>query len=437
MTRKTQWTLGVILVAVLLVVGHVYYWYLPRERPGVPAADSLASRLLAKDDYTVSLWMPYPHQNLGQLYKKAGVENETLGALARLVALPTPQVPNFGTMRVPPASELVLAADEDNGRFALCAKVYPLFASFARLSGRLAKNPWLSGGEIYVDGQRLEVAWRGNWWTVASPDLPPLESMVGAEPVADPEALALIQVRRAQQPLPSGRFYLQRRQGGLEVVSSGASEAWLTPFADLDLTQKGVFLLAMSTRRAAPEEAAQAMAFFSLDDVELPELPRVMMVHSAEGEHWELPGASILELAGDGVETTAVGPWTVTALDKVSLRSGRELVPHLGPVLDDSSALRWGLWLDLGKGLAEVSRIVKVLQQVPIVPRRQVERWSDFETALEPLARHYGHLRFEVAAAPSATEAAADAATGDPAAANAPSVLRLRLEPVTGAPVTH
>ncbi len=436
MSKKTLWTLGAMLAVVVLLAGHIYYWYLPRERPGVPSSDSLASRLLARDDYTVAFWMPYPHQNLGQLYKSAGVENETLGALARLVAMPTPQVPSFGTMRVPPASELVLAADEDNGRFALCAKVYPLFASFARLSGRLAKNPWLSGGEIYLDGQRLEVAWRGNWWTVASPDLPPLEAVPGAKPVVDAESLALIQVRRAQPPLPNGRFYLQRRQGGLELVSRGVSETWLTPFADLDLAAKDVFLLAMATRRPAADEAAQAMAFFSLDDVDLPELPRVMMVHGAEGEHWELPGASILELAGDGVETTTLGPWTVTALDEASLRSGGELVPHLGPVLGEASPLRWGLWLDLGQGLAEVSRIVKVLEQVPIVPRRQVERWRDFLTALEPLARHYSHLRFEVVALPSsATEAVVGSAIGDATSADQPSSMRLRLEPVTAATI--
>lgn len=434
MSKKTLWTLAAMLTGLLLVAGHIYYWYLPRERPGVPAADSLASRLLARDDYTVALWMPYPHQNLGQLYRSAGLENETLAALARLAALPTPQVPSFGTMRVPPASELVLAADEDNARFALCAKVYPLFASFARLSGRLAKNPWLSGGEIYVEGQRLEVAWRGNWWTVASPGLPPLESVAAAKPTLDPASLALIQVRRTEPPLPSGRFYLQRRDGGLELVSKSVPEAWWTPVSDLGLAEKGVFLLAMATRRAAEDEAAQAMAFFSLDDVALPELPRVMVLHGAEGEHWQLPGESILELAGNGAATATVGPWTVTALDQASLRSGSELVPHLAPILGDASPLRWGLWLDLGKGLAEVSRIVKVLEQVPIVPRRQVERWSDFETALEPLARHYGHLRFEVAVSSAATavldgdpSSLSESARGEEGAAT----LRLRLEPVT------
>lgn len=422
MTKKTLWILAATLVLLLLTAGHIYYWYLPRERPGRPAPDSMASRLLARDDYAVALWMPYPHQNLGQLYRTAGVENDALAALARLAKLPTPEVPHFGSMRVPPASELVIVADEEEERFALCAKVFPLFAAFARLSGRLADNPWLAGGEIYVEGRRLEVSWQGNWWSVGSPEFPALENPPEVPVEADPEALAVIHVRRAKHPLPSGRFYLQRRQGGLEIVSRQVPGND-PPYADLGLPDHEVFLLALAGRRMEEDEAAQAMAFFSMEDVDLPELPRVVVLHGPDGEHWDLPGESILELAGRGAESAVVEPWTVTALDDASLESGRQLAPSLGALLaadeGNPDSLQWGLWLDLGDGLAEVSRIVDVLEQVPIVPRSQVERWSDFETALEPLARHYSHLTVEVA---PPIDSAVDAAetTGR---------LRIRLEP--------
>lgn len=417
MTKKTLWILATLLIVLVLTAGHIYFWYLPRERPGRPDGDSMAGRLLAHDDYDVAVWVPYPHQNLGDLYRTAGVEDAALAALGRLAQLPTPEVPEFGAMRVPPASELVIVADEDNQRFAVCAKVFPAFAAFSRLSGRLADNPWLSGGEIYVEGQRLEVAWRGNWWIVASPELPPVDSMPAAPDSQDPVALALIQVRKASPPLPAGRFYVQRRQGGLEVVSRQPPSE-IPPFATLGLAEQDVFLMALAARQPATDEAAQAMAFFSMDDVELPELPRVMVLHGDQGRHWDLPGESILELAGRGADSVTVDGWTITGLDNASLESGRLLLPGLRPLVDSSSPsrLQWGLWLDLGEGLAEVSRIVHLLEQVPIVPRSRVERWSDFETALEPLARHYSHLTVEVASAPSSG--------GDGAA-----TLRLRLEP--------
>ncbi|MCP3957141.1 MAG: hypothetical protein GY719_04755, partial [bacterium] len=71
----------------------------------------------------------------------------------------------------------------------------------------------------------------------------------------------------------------------------------------------------------------------------------------------------------------------------------------------------WALWLDLETGLSEVSRIAEILGQLPIVPRRRLERWRDTAAILRPLARRYSLVTAVV------TEGRA---------------FRLRLEPMAG-----
>jgi hypothetical protein len=408
------------LLALLLVAaaaGHVVYHYLPRERPGVPSPASPAGRLLTSDRYPIALWIPHPHQNLSVLRSLVGIDGDGVEAVARLAGLPSPRVPGFGPLAVPPSSALAVASDETGERYAVAAEVYPAFAAFARLAGRLAENPWLSGGEVYRDGRRSEVAWRGDLWTVASPELPALEP--SPEPAAEEgePALAMIEVRQAVHPLPAGRYRLVRRGEALELLA-GRPDAGHPPdgsaFAGLNLAELGVFLLAVAGPVEPLGEPTRALVGFTAAGDDSTDLPRLAALGEPGGELWELPGESILELAGRRPHRAEAAGWSVAALDAASLEGAVRLAPRLESVRRDADGGRlvWGLWLDLDAGLREVARIVRILEAVPLVPRRQLERWRDVETVLGPLAERHTRLTITVTEEPRA--------------------FRLRLEPSEG-----
>ncbi len=398
--RRKRW-LGLLVCLVLpaLAAGHFAYWYLPRVRTGSPRSGSLVTQLLHSPQYPVAVWVPYPHQNLAYLERATANGEELRRALARLAGLPRPILPAFGPLSMPPASEIAVASDEAGERFAIFAQVYPTVAAFAKLAGRLAGNPWLRGGRVSVDGRRAEVGWRGNVWTVTSPESPAL----AAAPAASVEpSLMVLEVRRAVAPLPAGRFRLFRDGAGLEVRSQEAVASDVR-FRDESLARLGLFLLIFSGRQELGEDPRQALAFFSHDDVNL-DLPRAAALFEPGSRRWSLPGENLLELVGREPRAAEVGDWSLAALDSVSLERARRLAPHLDSLTADGPAdrLAWGLWLELDGLLAEVSRIVDGLDGVPLVSRRRVERWRDAETVLTPLARRYSLLSLVVTEEPPA-----------------------------------
>jgi hypothetical protein len=403
MTRRRLLGLAVAVLVLAAVAGHVVYWYLPRSRVGSPAAGSLIDRIWQGEDYSVAVWLPYPHQNLGYLRRAAVVEEESLRAAASLAGLPAPELPPFGPLVVPPSSEMVIAADESGERYAVFAEVYPAVAAFAKLAGRLAGNPWLEGGEIYVEGRRAEVRWQGNRWAVASPGFPDLDADADAGvPAAVAPALAVIQLRQAVHPLPSGRYRLIEEGGGVELASAEAP-AVEPDFEILGLAERGVFLFAYSGREPALGEPAEALIGLGGGSDELAELPRVAMIWEPGGERSALPGEGLLDLVGrDPYEAAAAG-WSVAALDADSLERARLLAPRLQPFTASAGdRLAWGVWLDFEGGFAELSKLVDRLAEVPIVSRRSIERWHDVRAALAPLVRRHSRLTLVVTEEPRA-----------------------------------
>lgn len=394
--RKILSLLIGLLVAALLVaavVSHWLYWYHPRVRPGVPELGGIAERLLDDPQFTMAVWLASPHQNLAQLERDAPDLVGLLEAIARLGGLPRPRLPAFGPMRVPPSSEMAFATDGE--RFVLVAHIHPTVALFARLAGKVARNPWLEGGEISQEGHPVEVRWEGNTWTVASPTMPKLAPPPPASTSAVEPALMLLEVREIgdDDKIPLGRFALTLDAEALELRSAG------TPAApELDGHRfAGLAPFLMAATGGGPGEARQALIFFSQSG-EANDLPRVASISRTGGpKPWSLPGEGLLGLTGrDPLEATSTG-WDLAALDRVSLERAEAVAVELDEVLTEAD-LGWGLWLDLDGGLAEVARIAGILEQVPIISRRRKEQWRDAEVVLTPLARRFSRLSVVVPA---------------------------------------
>ncbi len=147
--RRLPWLRRLLLTALALAAvaaltaGHIFYWYVPRLRPGLPHPGRLPARLLASEEFPVAVWIPFPHQNLGVLERAVADVSGDVDlppALARLAGLPEPSLPSFGPLRVPPATEIAFASDDDGRHLVLVADVYPAVAVLARTcsSGRCA-----------------------------------------------------------------------------------------------------------------------------------------------------------------------------------------------------------------------------------------------------------------------------------------------------------
>ncbi len=432
MTKR--WILGILLV-LLALAGHLWYHYLPRARPAVPRGESPVAAVLDAADFPAALWVPYPHQNLVHLRAAMGAEPASTRAIARLAGLPSPALPTFGPLALPPSSEIAVASDDTGEHFVVVAQVYPTVAAFAKLAGRLAGNPWLHGGEIIVEGRPAEVSWQGNRWMVASSELAQtwdrasgatnavleaaddvssarLRRDAGREPTEP--GLAWIRIRQAVDPLPAGLYRLWQGDGDLGITSgvappseeAGESSSDKPLSASSGLAERletlGLFLLVFSGGHPALGEPAQALAFFDQQEEQVMEMPRVAALHEPGTERWDLPGEGLLEIAQRPLTASADG-WSIAAFDSISLNEARRIVPELDAVAGDR--LKWGLWLDLRGGLAELERIARLLAKIPFVPRRQVERWNDARLALSPLAARYSDLTATVADQPGAPEA--------------------------------
>ena len=404
-----RWILGLLCV-LLALAGHLWFHYLPRPRPDVPGRSPVAA-LLEVAEFPAAVWVPYPHQNLARLRRAAGAEPESLLAVARLAGLPSPALPAFGPLALPPSSEIAVASDEAGERFVVVAQVYPAVAAFAKLAGRLAGNPWLRGGDIVVESRPARVSWQGNRWTVASsglsPDLTPRPA--APEPAApEPAApgLAWIRIRHALDPLPAGLYRLWEPGADLAVSSGAASPATASAATGVEsdlagrLDDFGMFLLVYSGALPAFGEPAQALAFFDQEQQKAMEMPRVAALFEPGGERWQLPGESLIEFTGRRPVAASASRWSIAAFDSSILDGARRVAPEIDAVAE--RRLRWGLWLDFSGGLAEVERIARLLDNVPIAPRRQVERWQDARRALAPLAERYSALTATVSDEPRA-----------------------------------
>ncbi|HXO21830.1 MAG TPA: hypothetical protein VOA87_18095, partial [Thermoanaerobaculia bacterium] len=111
-------------------------------------------------------------------------------------------------------------------------------------------------------------------------------------------------------------------------------------------------------------------------------------------ERWPLPAQGLLGLLG-GLPRGGAAGWSIVAFDSASLGRAVALAPALArllppaatPPAGPSRALRLGIWLRPAPALRLVADLRKICEQVPLVERRQVQRFRDWEALLTPLAR--------------------------------------------------
>jgi hypothetical protein len=403
--------LALAALVVLLLGGHVFYWYLPRPREAAPEPGGLAARLLAADAYDACFWTPYPHQNVGALRGRVEDGAAWLAAVARVADLPPPVLPSFGPFAVPPSSEIAACSDLSGRRFFLVARVYPAIAAVARLSGKLTDNPWLAGGEVRevregsteVDERVIRVAWRHGLWTVSSGDAPDLASSQTTTPArVYPPSLGIFRLVKEVSDFPTGDYLLRRAAGDLEVALErpGAAAAPDLPDSALPV------LLAVAGASWPPAEAKPLPpAAFALFDIgkegsgtggalgSLGTLPGIAVLHPPGAERWQIPTQGLAGLLTGRLPKGNAAGWRIVAMDDASLARAVELAPRLaaltppdGSTTTESGRLVLGLWVRPAPALRLVARVRKFFQKVPLVEPTQVQRWKDWETLLRPLA---------------------------------------------------
>ncbi|HEX9940925.1 MAG TPA: hypothetical protein VGG03_02815 [Thermoanaerobaculia bacterium] len=393
--------IALVLLVLLLAAGYVFYSYWPRERPGAPEPDGLPARLLALGAYGACLWVPFPHQNLGALAGSIEDGPAYLAAAARVAELPPPALPAFGPFAVPPSREIVACSDMDGERFFLVARVYPGLAAVAKLSGRLADNPWLAGGEVRetrgrrdeVQERVLRVAWQDGFWTVRSGPEPALGQGAEGSTAPFPPSLGIFHLEQDVSDFPAGDYVLERKGSDLEVRLAGGGPAPEPPVAAGEdapvlLAAAGPAWPAESPRPLPPA----AMALFDvkggLDLGPLGELPGAAVFNPPGSKRWGLPTRGLAGLLARNLPRGNSAGWNIVALDAASLARAEALAPEISALVPPAGDgnLVLGLWMRPRPALRVVTRFRKGFERVPLVDRRQVQAWRDWETLLGPLA---------------------------------------------------
>ncbi len=367
-----------LILALLAVAGHVFWWYLPRERKVAVDPDSPAGRLFLDAREPLRLWVAFPHQNLGRLSR--GEDGDAwLGALSRQFGADLESLPRFGPLRLPPARSLAVAVDPESSHGRLSMEVYPLIGTLARLAGRLASNPLLSGGGVELGGRSYDVSWQRGSWTVVTEGLPALAEGSAVSPAP---AIAWLSLATPVEPLPAGDWRLDRRDGDLVLTLEGAAPAEKLPglLAELGSTGEQVVFLA----RGASVSGTRSWMLL-LRGPEDVGLPAMAVAADSERDRWRLPGEKVVRFLDLDVRLGRVGPWRTVAYGERAADGIGRLATHLSSSDGVSDDFIEAMWVEPSGLLPLVVRIRTVLAAIPLIDRREVQKWRDYEALLRPL----------------------------------------------------
>ncbi len=374
--------------ALAALAGHLLFWYGARERTGSPSLDEAAT-LLADPAWDLVVWTPYPHQNLGALERRVGDVQAWAALLAQSADKPAPRIPRFGPWSTPPATEWVIALRE-GGAVRAAARVYPAVALLARLSGWLAGNPWLAGGDVpLAGGRRGRVEWRGRIWRLASADAP--ESAAAGMVGELPPALAWVRLARPVRLLPAGLWAVRRAVAGGVVAELGAipSEPVRGPGAPGASGGGGVAPAAawIAEVERGPLDGPSALIVWE-EEGSVEGLPSAALLGAGGARPYRIPGLPLARLAGLGSLRGKAEGLEVTALDPAALALGLSAAPWLrrtlpGPTPGES----WrscAAGVDPARARGVFWRAARHLEALPIVGPREARRLDAVADLLAP-----------------------------------------------------
>lgn len=376
-------------LAVAGALGHLAYWYLPRERPAAPSVPARA--LLAEAGSEAAAWIPFPHQNLARLERRTGALGPWLGGVLGRETGEAPPLPRFGPFPVPPADELVVVARRDGGVRAELA-AYPAVAALARAAGALARNPWLAGGEVELGrGRRGRVRWIGRTWSLeAGAPVPASGPGAGGPALVPPPAgdtLALVRLGHEIGPLPAGLYRVERDPGSgeLEIVAGAPPGERGLP---VSAGAEGVPAPAGWWAETGAPGAARAFVVWDFDG-DVPGLPALSALDRGGVRPFRLPTESLARLVGRDLVEGGAGGFRIRALERAAAERSASLARALearffgaGARIPPPAALAAARPGPLGRRARGLERM---LGAVPVLGPESASPFARLALALAPL----------------------------------------------------
>jgi len=393
-SATVAWRLAAGLAALVGVAGLWLHAYAPRERPGSPSARARALLAWAAERWDVVVWVPHPHQNLGAFGELVGDLESYLAAGAQASGRPVPRWPAFGPFALPPGRELVVAVSGDGRGFFTAARVDPPIAWLARLAGRLAGNPWLAGGVVQRGESRVRVSWDEGFWSVtpAGAEPPPAADVTSprARP-PEPQDLGHLALARSWGPLPPGDYRLARQAGELELRSGPSPPGGSSALA---FDSPGLVLWASESEPGPVGGPGIFLLWEGAEGV----LPRAAVLQRGGGQVFQLPAERLLELFGQGARVGRRLGWSIRATDRQGRGAALGAVPWFERHLPRAGERPWlaaALRLEPRRAGDLLRRVATALENLPLVPARDRERWQAGALLLRPFGE-CGAITLEV-----------------------------------------
>jgi hypothetical protein len=250
------------------------------------------------------------------------------------------------------------------------------------------------------------VTWQESLWMGSSGE-PPSPPTHPAR--AFPETLGIVRLGREVSRFPPGSYLLRHQGDHFELALSSEDANAMPPLLEPDFGKSAPALVAVAGQSwPAEEEKPLPPAAFALFEEtagkrrgvrknDLKQLPGAAVFQpESGGERWLLPGQGLPRFLIGVLPRGKSAGWEISALDSASLARAKALAPQISALVSPESGkepaagtprLVLGLWAEPAGTLEVVRRVHGILDAIPLVDRRQVDRWKSWDTLLTPLAR--------------------------------------------------